>query len=569
MTQEGPSPISTALLKGLSQNIASRCLSDPSNSLSDIKIKVEDETFHCHKVILAAYSDFFLSMFTLDFKEKHQEEIALQIPVDADTFRLTLDFLYGRREQLVSYDEALQILKIADSLQIDCLKIKAENCLIEKLSLLNCVYMLKVGSTWHCERLIKQCLIRILTYFESKKLYELEDFKNLEESDVILILQDNDLSISSEDVVADAIITWFRHDVSRWQTSAAKVLRYLRFPLISSDHLTSLIEQNPFLNTDSECFMYVREALRYNLQLARRHEIDSPRVLHRNYSDLENVMYVFRRKSHHIVSFQNKTARDLKSCKEGKFYAACPYGTSIFFSGGVQTEMRLVEYDILLDKWIKRPSIPASYLDHSMVAVGNELFVLGIQRAVWKYNVHTQTWKHAGELCNTVQRTSSTVQGHSILIFGGYRADKTFHSKIQCFDTVTGECKELPHTLEWKHAKSTASNGIVYVVDTKGKIMTFSVEAGFRNIGTFSDFNFKHFDVCIFGKILYIVTPWKENGDDYDMIRRWSLTENTELRRMKTKADGGSLEHVISSVAKKPDQIYLGASCRPVTLVSS
>ncbi|KAH8357679.1 hypothetical protein KR200_011116 [Drosophila serrata] len=66
----------------------------PENKkFSDCRILVENETFDCHKVILASSSDFFERLFLSSFKEAKQDEIRLQ-EVKPKTFAVFIQYVY-------------------------------------------------------------------------------------------------------------------------------------------------------------------------------------------------------------------------------------------------------------------------------------------------------------------------------------------------------------------------------------------------------------------------------------------------------------------------------------------
>jgi len=65
----------------------------------DVTLQVENEEFSAHKNILAACSDYFLKMFTIDMKEKHSKTITIQ-GVTAKAMKEVLNYIYARTFEL-------------------------------------------------------------------------------------------------------------------------------------------------------------------------------------------------------------------------------------------------------------------------------------------------------------------------------------------------------------------------------------------------------------------------------------------------------------------------------------
>ena len=47
-------------------------------TLCDLSLTAENETIHVHKIVMAASSDYFKALLTLDMKEKSQKSIHLK-----------------------------------------------------------------------------------------------------------------------------------------------------------------------------------------------------------------------------------------------------------------------------------------------------------------------------------------------------------------------------------------------------------------------------------------------------------------------------------------------------------
>ena len=548
--------IADALFQGLQRQISDRCLNDSENCLWDVKIKVDDEIFYCHKVILSAYSDFFLSMFTLDFKEKNEETVTLQ-SVDASSFRIILDFLYGRRTDDLKAEEAEDLLKASSALQIDCLSKLATDNLGSNVNSSNAIHMINIGVMYSSKKLVESASSVVAMQFEA--VVNSGDYLSLDEESLIEVLKSKDLIAPSEDFVARAVIDWLILDEKRLPL-ASKVLEFVHLPLVSSDFFVSMLEKNSFLNADPKCAPLISEVMRYQMQPGRRYEIDSVRTQHRGCADFFTAVYLFRRTGPCLYSLQHGddflTSLPLIT---GKCYAVCSYGNSIFVSGGSANKRSMVEYapqfkDTSGSRYISRlevkhANLPASYEQHSMVSVGNDLYVVGGSHDIYKFNVSSNAWSHVGTLNIPVHAASAFVQGEKIIVLSGYHyLSALFESTIQCFDTRTKRCVNLPmHCM--KKSRATVSNGTAYIVNEMGSIATFSVHQGFTKIGSFENFLFKRWLIFIFNDILFVVNTFKENGN----IRKWHLIKKKELPSVSLGFQSHSyIEGIAVNIARCP-----------------
>ncbi|VDI04385.1 Hypothetical predicted protein [Mytilus galloprovincialis] len=64
------------------------------NTLTDVVINVQEKTFNCHKIILAAFSTFFKSMFTSGMVESDQNATVRLPNIESDIMRKIIQFMY-------------------------------------------------------------------------------------------------------------------------------------------------------------------------------------------------------------------------------------------------------------------------------------------------------------------------------------------------------------------------------------------------------------------------------------------------------------------------------------------
>ena len=107
----------TAYLQDFASNL-NRLRSN--TDLHDVILIVEGKRFPANKIILAAGSAYFQTMFTTDVKEKSQEEVTLTLTTECATpeiFGVVLEFIYSGKIQL-SDDNCFDVLTLGSYLQV-------------------------------------------------------------------------------------------------------------------------------------------------------------------------------------------------------------------------------------------------------------------------------------------------------------------------------------------------------------------------------------------------------------------------------------------------------------------
>ncbi|ELK00747.1 Kelch-like protein 6 [Pteropus alecto] len=86
------------------------------NSLTDVILCVDIQEFSCHRVVLAAASNYFRAMFCNDLKEKYEKRIIIK-GVDAETMHTLLDYTYTSKA-LITKQNVQRVLEAANLFQI-------------------------------------------------------------------------------------------------------------------------------------------------------------------------------------------------------------------------------------------------------------------------------------------------------------------------------------------------------------------------------------------------------------------------------------------------------------------
>ncbi|XP_065881581.1 BTB/POZ domain-containing protein At2g30600 isoform X2 [Euphorbia lathyris] len=268
-----------------------------------------------HKVILSLWSFPFAKMFTNGMSESSSSEVYLS-DVSPDAFKIMLNFMYGGEIGLEDTAEfgnlLLQLLLLADKFGVallyqECCKILLE-CLSEDSV---CPILLAVSSIPSCKLIEETCERKFAMHFDYCTTANL-DFISLDETTFSSIIQHQDLTVTSEERVLNAILMWCigATELYGWEKvdelvassspdlifqdrlqSLNNLLSFVRFPLLPSHMLEKLGQSN--LCKHIHMFYYlVKEAIDYVEFGPARAKIDQNiRFQHRR-SSYKELQYI-------------------------------------------------------------------------------------------------------------------------------------------------------------------------------------------------------------------------------------------------------------------------------------
>jgi len=123
-------------------NVLAKGLTEFLNSkeLSDVTFTIEGKPFYCHRIVLAAVSEYFRAMFKSGMKESHESII----PISGITYELFEEFItyiytgilklkeFANQEDCVTH--YIELVKIADRFMIDDIKKQCEVALVKYIT---------------------------------------------------------------------------------------------------------------------------------------------------------------------------------------------------------------------------------------------------------------------------------------------------------------------------------------------------------------------------------------------------------------------------------------------------
>uniref|UniRef100_A0A1A8MAP8 Kelch repeat and BTB (POZ) domain containing 3 n=1 Tax=Nothobranchius pienaari TaxID=704102 RepID=A0A1A8MAP8_9TELE len=195
--------------------------------LFDFIIRVQEQSFPCHRCVLAACSDFFRAMFEVDMRECGDGSVTLhQCPVAVASF---LDFAYSG-ETLINDGNVDMLFQISSFLQA-------------------------YGSA---------SLLHNANEFVFQNFYDLsktQEFLDMQKNILEACLKSDALNVPSEEAVIMALLRWIRHDLPGRQKLLPGLMSLTRLHHLPAALLKALRDSNALLCSDESCLSLLSGAL--------------------------------------------------------------------------------------------------------------------------------------------------------------------------------------------------------------------------------------------------------------------------------------------------------------------
>ena len=233
----------------------------------DVRLKVSEDIFPAHRIVLAANSDYFHAMFTDGMKESKQEVIELKDEsISPDILKNVMDCIYTG-DLHVNEENVFEVLAAADHLQVtnvvqQCCEFLKTEFVQRRFDQQNYCVLSKVTDRHGLRDLQEVSEQKMASIYMD--VCDSEEFLTHFSADQLLsLLGRDDLSAPSETFVFKSLIQWIKHKKEERMTDAAKVLGAVRLGLVD---IKIVIEE---LNTEEmqqvpEIYMLLHEASIHN-----------------------------------------------------------------------------------------------------------------------------------------------------------------------------------------------------------------------------------------------------------------------------------------------------------------
>ena len=202
----------------------------------DVRLKVREDIFPAHRIVLAANSDYFHAMFTAGMKESNQKVIELKDEsIAPDALKIVMDSIYTG-DLRVNEENVFEVLAAADHLQVtSVVELCCDFLLIQCIQLrFDVETYCRVWTTAdrHGLKDLKEAAEHEMA-LKFKDVCESEEFLNHIDADQLFsLLSRHDLAAAlSETFVFRSVMQWIKHKKEERMAVAAKVIGAVRLGL--------------------------------------------------------------------------------------------------------------------------------------------------------------------------------------------------------------------------------------------------------------------------------------------------------------------------------------------------
>ena len=232
-----------------------------TETLCDLTLMTDNQQIRVHRAVMAAGSDYFRALLTLDMKEKSQKVVTLK-GVPSRGLKEIVKFAYTGH-LLCTLENISDVLLAATHLQFTEAVGLCSKFLTSLTSTVNSVDMYNLAEQFNLLPLKERALTLILHHFED--IAKRDDFLRFSPKFLSEILADNRLSTFSELKLFHLVLRWLNYNKHERLKHTYQLMSHIRFPLIPPADLVDIVMAEPLMKTDPQCLELVLEANKFHM----------------------------------------------------------------------------------------------------------------------------------------------------------------------------------------------------------------------------------------------------------------------------------------------------------------
>ncbi len=215
------------------------------DKLTDVVLVAEGQTIPCHKVMLAAASEYFRDKFIAKAAELKDPGRLEMENMDFLTLKIVIHYIYSG---YINTSGCYRSLILAGRLlKLPRLAAICEQQLIQTIDKSNCVSIHAFAKEHELPDTGTKAMETMLDCFSD--VVNSEEFKEMEVASLLEYLSDDRLNVPIEDPVFEAVMLWVKHDQQARTQHLAALLDQVRLAWCSVDFLQNVVAQEPLMAT--------------------------------------------------------------------------------------------------------------------------------------------------------------------------------------------------------------------------------------------------------------------------------------------------------------------------------
>ena len=262
----------------------------------DVRLKVGEDIFGAHRIVLAANSDYFYAMFTDGMREANQEVIELKDEsISPDSLTIILDSIYTGEPHL-NEDNVFEVLAAADHLQVTSVVQQCGDFLLTEFVKLRFDFekfcrIWKIADSHGLKDLQEAAEYKIAKMY--KDVCESEEFlTHIEVDQLLSLLSRDDLSAPTETFIFKSVMQWIKHKKEERMEVAAKIIGAVRLGLVNIREVIAELNTQE-IRVIPEIHTLLHESLLYSYEPSASSEFATNKTKPRFMKSVRQTLFIF------------------------------------------------------------------------------------------------------------------------------------------------------------------------------------------------------------------------------------------------------------------------------------
>lgn len=410
-------------------------------------------------------------MFNCNLKESSEKEITIN-EVDGETLELLINYCYVGNIN-INEENVERILSTACLFQMSSVVLACSNFLGKQLHFSNAIGFVLFAEQQSCDDLYQLSLQFVETNF--MEIYQRsEEFLQMNVEQLTKLLKNDDLNVTSEEDVFNALKKWINHSKEREQ-HLSHLIQLVKLPQLSPTFIADNVEE---MCSTLETQKMLIEAYKFQLIPERRNLTEfygKPRKS--TVGILLSIGGMDSQKG--TVTIESFDLRDnkwslLKNMPNRRLQFGCAlYRDKLIIVGGrdgLKTLNTVDAIDLQTMSWTSLSS-PMGTTRHGLgvALMKNALYAVGghdgwsYLNSVERLDLTAKTWSYVAPMATMRSTCAVVVLDEKLYVLGG-RESSICHRSVECYDPLVNRwTTKAPMNKRRGGAAAVSYNGFIYV----------------------------------------------------------------------------------------------------------
>ncbi len=226
--------------------------------LTDIMLAADGRSIPCHRVLLAAASQFFHDKFVTNPESLDHNLLDIE-GIDFDTLASVVSFIYSGDIELTP-EKALKLCPASIKLMLPELMGECKDFLLDQINkyVTDVAFIIDINTMARensMEDLYNRSWQVMLSEFQ--EVIETDAFKEMTETELTKYIKDEQLYVANEDLVFEALVHWVRY-IEKRKSSFESLLKHVTLSHCSLEFLRDTVKREPLM-LNMGCYEHLAE----------------------------------------------------------------------------------------------------------------------------------------------------------------------------------------------------------------------------------------------------------------------------------------------------------------------